>query len=231
MRTRGRWMTLLALGLLAGRAPGEETNALPTLKDKVSYGIGVDVAGNLKRLGIEVNMDALTRGIKDQLAGQKLLLSDEALKAAMTEMQGDIARKQAQAAKAAGAENMKKGEAFLAENKTKEGVVVLPSGLQYKILKAGQGKKPALTDTVECHYKGTLIDGTEVDSSYRRGQPATFPVNGVIRGWQEALPLMSVGSKWQLFIPSDLAYGPRGAGADIGPDATLIFEIDLLGVK
>ena len=110
-------------------------------------------------------------------------------------------------------------------------MVVLPSGLQYKVLKAGDGKKPAATDTVECHYKGTLINGTEFDSSYKRGQPATFPVNGVIRGWQEALPLMTVGSKWQLFIPSDLAYGPRGAGGDIGPNETLIFEVELLGIK
>ena len=128
----------------------------------------------------------------------------------------------------AGAANKKEGEAFLAANKGKEGVVTLPSGLQYKILKEGTGPKPTASDTVVCNYRGTLINGTEFDSSYKRGQPATFPVGGVIKGWTEALQLMPVGSKWQLFIPSDLAYGERGAGADIGPESTLIFEVELL---
>ena len=127
--------------------------------------------------------------------------------------------------------NQKEGVAFMDENKTKEGVVTLSSGLQYKILKASSGKKPVETDTVECHYRGTLINGTEFDSSYRRGEPAAFPVSGVIPGWTEALKLMPVGSKWQLFIPPQLAYGAQGAGRDIGPDATLIFEVELLAIK
>ena len=140
-------------------------------------------------------------------------------------------QKQVQATKRAEEENKKKGDAFFAENKTKQDVVTLASGLQYKILKAGDGKTPAENDTVVCHYRGTLIDGAEFDSSYKRNQPATFPVKGVIKGWIEALQLMSVGSKWQLFIPPELAYGAHGAGRDIGPNATLIFEVELLAIK
>jgi len=127
--------------------------------------------------------------------------------------------------------NQKEGEVFLAENKKKKGVITLPSGLQYQVIKEGTGKIPKATDTVTTHYRGTLIDGTEFDSSYKRGEPASFPVNGVIKGWTEALQLMKVGSKWQLFIPSNLAYGPQGAGQAIGPNATLIFEIELLSIK
>jgi FKBP-type peptidyl-prolyl cis-trans isomerase FklB len=136
-----------------------------------------------------------------------------------------------QATAAAGEENKKAGEAFLAQNKGKQGVVTLPSGLQYKILKAGNGKKPTENDTVECNYRGTLINGTEFDSSYRRGQPATFGVGQVIPGWREALQLMPVGSKWELYVPPDLAYGERGAGRDIGPNSTLVFEVELLGIQ
>jgi FKBP-type peptidyl-prolyl cis-trans isomerase FklB len=131
----------------------------------------------------------------------------------------------------AGDANKKEGEAFLADNKSKEGVVALPSGLQYKVLKEGNGPKPTATDSVVCNYRGTLINGTEFDSSTKHGGPATFPVNGVIKGWTEALQLMPVGSKWQLFVPSDLAYAERGAGADIGPNATLIFEVELVSIQ
>jgi FKBP-type peptidyl-prolyl cis-trans isomerase FklB len=131
----------------------------------------------------------------------------------------------------AGDANKKEGDAFLAANKTKEGVVTLPSGLQYKILQEGTGPKPTASDTVVCNYRGTLLNGTEFDSSYKRGQPATFAVGQVIHGWTEALQLMTVGSKWQLFIPPDLAYGPRGAGNDIGPNATLVFEVELVSIQ
>ncbi|MGB2603730.1 MAG: FKBP-type peptidyl-prolyl cis-trans isomerase, partial [Candidatus Sulfotelmatobacter sp.] len=169
--------------------------------------------------------------VKDALAGGKTLLTDDEAQAALTEMQNDMRKKQQEKQQVAGAANKKEGEAFLAGNKGKEGVVALPSGLQYKIIKSGTGPKPAATDSVFCNYRGTLIDGKEFDSSYKRGQPATFPVNGVIKGWTEALQLMPVGSKWQLFIPADLAYGDRGAGPDIGPDATLIFEVELVSIQ
>jgi FKBP-type peptidyl-prolyl cis-trans isomerase FklB len=147
------------------------------------------------------------------------------------QLQEETRKKQAEKAQQMGAANKTEGETFLAANKNKEGVITLPSGLQYKILQAGTGPKPAATDSVVCNYRGTLINGTEFDSSYKRGQPATFPVNGVIKGWTEALQLMPVGSKWQLFVPAQLAYGDRGAGADIGPNATLIFEVELLSIQ
>jgi FKBP-type peptidyl-prolyl cis-trans isomerase FklB len=146
-------------------------------------------------------------------------------------MQKEMHDKQQAKMQEEGAANKKEGDAFLAANKSKEGVVTLPSGLQYKILKAGTGPKPTANDTVECNYRGTLINGKEFDSSYKRGQPADFPVGGVIKGWTEALQLMPVGSKWQLFVPADLAYGDRGAGADIGPGETLIFEVELMSIQ
>jgi FKBP-type peptidyl-prolyl cis-trans isomerase FklB len=148
----------------------------------------------------------------------------------MTAFQKEMMAKREQAGKEAGAKNKVEGEAFLAENGKKEGVVTLPDGLQYKILKEGDGAKPKATDTVTVHYRGTLISGTEFDSSYKRKEPVSFPVNGVIAGWTEALQLMKVGSKWQLFIPSTLAYGERGAGPDLGPNATLIFEVELISI-
>ena len=197
----------------------------------MSYGIGADLGRNLKRLGIEIDADALIKGFNDALSGAKPLMSDEEIGQTLNALQQNIQRKAAQAAAAAGEENKKAGEAFLAQNKGKQGVVTLPSGLQYKILKAGDGKKPTENDTVECNYRGTLINGTEFDSSYRRGQPATFGVGQVIPGWREALQLMPVGSKWELYVPSDLAYGERGAGRDIGPNATLVFEVELLAIK
>ena len=166
---------------------------------------------------VPVDPAILARGLKDGLTGGKTLLTDEEAQAAITAVQNEMRKKQQEKMQEAAAANKKEGDAFLAANKGKEGVVTLPSGLQYKILKEGTGPKPTASDTVVCNYRGTLINGTEFDSSYKRGQPATFPVSGVIKGWTEALQLMPVGSKWQLFIPSDLAYGDRGAGAGIGP--------------
>jgi FKBP-type peptidyl-prolyl cis-trans isomerase FklB len=172
----------------------------------------------------------LARGLRDGLAGGKTLLTDEEAQAALSEVQNDLRKKQQEKMQEAGAANKKEGEAFLAANKAKEGVVALPSGLQYKILKEGTGPKPTASDTVVCNYQGTLIDGKEFDSSYKRGQPATFPVSGVIKGWTEALQLMPVGSKWQLVIPADLAYGDRGPSPEIGPGSTLVFEVELLSI-
>jgi FKBP-type peptidyl-prolyl cis-trans isomerase len=191
----------------------------------------MNIGANLHRQDVPVDPTILSRGLKDALAGGKTALTEDQAKTVLTEVQSDMRKKQQEKMQAAGVENKKEGDAFLAANKTKAGVTTLPSGLQYKILQQGTGPKPAASDTVVCNYRGTLTKGTEFDSSYKRGQPATFAVNGVIKGWTEALQLMPVGSKWQLFLPADLAYGDRGAGADIGPGATLIFEVELLSIQ
>ena len=204
--------------------------ALKTQKDKFSYSLGMKMGENLHKQSVPVDPAILARGLRDGLAGGKTLLTDEEAQAAINEVQNDVRKKQQEKMQEAGAANKKDGEAFLAVNKGKEGVVTLPSGLQYKILKEGTGPKPAATDTVVCNYRGTLVNGTEFDSSYKRGQPASFPVTGVIKGWTEALQLMPVGSKWQLFIPSDLAYGEPGRSG-IEPNSTLIFEVELLSIE
>ena len=222
---------LVVVGLMAIQADAAQAPLLKTQKEKVSYSIGIDVAKSLKQQSIEVDVEALVKGLRDVLAGGKLLMTEDEVQATMSAFQADLRQKKAQGAQMVSTENKKEGAAFLASNKTKQGVVTLPSGLQYKILKVGDGKKPIGSDTVECHYRGTLINGTEFDSSYRRGQSASFAVAGVISGWTEALKLMPVGSKWQLFIPPQLAYGAQGAGRDIGSDATLIFEVELLAIK
>jgi FKBP-type peptidyl-prolyl cis-trans isomerase len=205
--------------------------ALKTSKDKFSYALGMRMGANLKKQEVPVDPAILSRGLKDALAGGKTLMTDQEAQTALSDVQNDLRKKQQEKMQAEGAENKKVGDAFLAANKSKEGVVTTPSGLQYKILKEGTGPKPTATDSVVCNYKGTLINGTEFDSSYKRGQPATFPVNGVIKGWTEALQLMPVGSKWQLFIPAELAYGERGPGGQIGPNSTLIFEVELLSIQ
>jgi FKBP-type peptidyl-prolyl cis-trans isomerase FklB len=232
-----------------GAKPGQATRpkapaplVLKTPKDKASYAIGMNVgtglAANLRQQSVEVDQAILLRGLKDALAGGKMLMTEEEERTVLTQLTTEVrARMQEQqekmklAAEASKAANKKEGEAFLAANKAQEGVVTLPSGLQYKILTEGTGPKPTASDTVVCNYRGTLIAGKEFDSSYKRGQPATFQVNGVIKGWTEALQLMPVGSKWQLFIPSDLAYGDGGRGPDIGPGATLVFEVELLSIQ
>ncbi len=200
-------------------------------KEKVSYSIGLDIGSTLKRQLIDVNEATLDRGIKDGLTGAKPLLTDEQTKEVMAAFQKDMMAKQAAAKKEAGAKNSAEGKKFLDENKGKDGVKTTADGLQYKVEKEGTGPMPKAADTVKVNYRGTTIDGKEFDSSYKRGEPATFPVNRVIKGWTEALQLMKVGSKYKLFIPADLAYGERGAGADIGPDSTLIFDVELLGIE
>jgi FKBP-type peptidyl-prolyl cis-trans isomerase FklB len=204
---------------------------LKTQKDKVSYALGMNLGTNLHKETVEVDPAIVLRGLKDALAAGKMLLTEDEARAVLTQLQTEVRGKQQEKMKVAGEMNKKESVEFLAANKAKDGVVTLPSGLQYKILTAGTGPKPTASDTVVCNYRGTLISGTEFDSSYKRGQPASFPVNGVIKGWTEALQLMPVGSKWQLFVPSDLGYGDRGAGADIGPGATLIFEVELLSIQ
>jgi FKBP-type peptidyl-prolyl cis-trans isomerase len=204
---------------------------LKTPKEKASYAMGMNFGAGLRKQSIDIDPAILARGLRDAFSNGKTLLTEDEARAILTQLQSDLRKKQQDMAQQAGDANKKEGMAFLAANKSKDGIVALPSGLQYKVLQAGAGPKPAATDTVVCNYRGTLLDNAEFDSSYKRGQPATFPVNGVIKGWTEALQLMPVGSKWQLFIPAELAYGERGAGAQIGPNATLIFEVELLSIQ
>ncbi|MBZ5544454.1 MAG: FKBP-type peptidyl-prolyl cis-trans isomerase [Acidobacteriia bacterium] len=234
-----RWMMVLGMVLLTGVAPAQDTPALKTEKDKVSYALGVDLGHQLKKLSIDVDPAVFGQGLTDALSGSKALLTEAEVSAAIARLPADVKLRSAQAMTGTSnqallaqmaEENKKAGEAFLAENKTKEGVVTLPSGLQYKILKAGDGKKPTLDDTVVCHYRATLLNGTEFFNSYKRNQPMTVAVNGVIKGWTEALQLMPVGSKWQLVVPPNLAYGELGSGP-IGPNSTLIYEVELISIK
>lgn len=222
---------MLGVVLLAGQANAEEKALLQTQKEKQSYSIGADIGKRLKSQSIDVDTNAFTQGMKDAFSEGKMLMTEEEIKETLSVLQKELMGKQAEKNKLLGEKNKKEGEAFLAENKKKEGVITLPSGLQYKVIKEGTGKQPSADATVETNYRGTLIDGTEFDSSYKRGQTATFPVKGVIAGWTEALQLMKEGSKWQLFVPANLAYGERGAGNVIGPNATLIFEVELISVK
>lgn len=228
-----KFVSIVVIGMviLAGQVYGADESALKSEKDKLSYTFGANFGKSLKQQEIEINTDIFIKGMKEGLSGDKLLLSDQEMKDTMTVFQKEMAAKQAEKRKALGEKNKKEGEAFLAANKTKEGIKTLPSGLQYKVITEGTGKTPKATDTVITNYRGTLIDGKEFDSSYQRKAPATFKVNGVIKGWTEALQLMKEGSKWQLYVPSDLAYGERGAGPNIGPNAVLIFEIELVSVK
>jgi FKBP-type peptidyl-prolyl cis-trans isomerase FklB len=220
-------MTLIGTrGLAAENAP-----VLKDQKDQVSYAIGVNIGtgikGQFQQQGLDLKSDLVAAGFKDALSGAKQLLSEQQIRDVMMTFQREMVAKQAEA----GEKNKKEGDAFLAENKKKPGIKTLPSGVQYQVLKEANGPKPKATDTVKANYKGTLINGTEFDSSDKHGEPATFNLSGVIPGWTEALQLMPVGSKWRLFIPGELAYGERGAGSVIGPNATLIFDVELLGVE
>jgi FKBP-type peptidyl-prolyl cis-trans isomerase FklB len=214
-------------------APAKDADGfeLKTDRDKASYAIGMNIGQNLRRQSEMIDAAIVERGMKDALTGGKTLLTEDEAKASLMALQTSLRKKQEEQVQQMAETNKKEGDAFLAENKTKAGVVTLPSGLQYKILTEGTGPKPTATDSVVCDYKGTLLDGTEFDSSAKHGGPATFPVNGVIKGWTEALQLMPVGSKWQLFVPADLAYGQRGAGGGIAPNSTLIFEVELVSIK
>jgi FKBP-type peptidyl-prolyl cis-trans isomerase len=203
----------------AGVVFAQSNPELKTQKDKLSYAIGVDMGNSLKRNAVEVDTDIMVRGMKDILTGAKPLMAEQEVRETIMLAQKDMQAKR-----------VEKNKAYLIDNKKKKGVRVLPSGLQYRVISQGKGKTPKVTDTVTVHYKGTLVDGTEFDSSYKRGQPATFPVNGVIKGWTEALQLMKEGSTWELVIPADLAYGEQGRPS-IPPNSTLIFEVELISVK
>ena len=224
-------MAMCGVVALSGASFAADAPELKSEKEKISYSIGMDIGGNLKRGSVEVDPDLLARGLKDSYVGGKTLLTEDQARQAIADFQKTLMAKQAETMKKLSEKNKADGEKFLAENAKKEGVKVLSSGLQYKEITPGTGKSPKAADNVTTHYKGTLIDGTEFDSSYKRGEPATFPVSGVISGWTEALQLMKEGAKWQLFVPSRLAYGERGAGQVIGPNATLVFEVELISVK
>lgn len=216
-------VTLVATAAFGADAPYKET------KDKIGYGIGLSMGKDFKERGVEVGTDALLQGLKDGLSNAQPKLTEAEIQEAFTSVQKELAQKQMAEAAAKGAKNKKAGEDFLAANKKKAGVITTKSGLQYKVITEGKGATPTATSKVKAHYRGTLIDGTEFDSSYKRGEPVEFEVAGVIKGWTEALQLMKVGSKWQLFIPSELAYGEEGGGP-IGPNSTLIFDVELLAV-
>ena len=242
-----RYITILTTAILAAQVVAQEpqeTQKLTSQKDKLSYTIGQNTGKFLNKNNIEINQDLLIKGILDGLSGNQSLLSEQELKETLLVFQKEMMAKQTEARKkmaearekmaaAQGKlaeENLKKGEAFLAENAKKEGVITLPSGLQYKVITPGTGKTPKVTDEVTTHYRGTLIDGTEFDNSYERGEPTKFQVSGFVAGWQEALQLMKEGAKWQLFIPAKLAYKDKARGSKIGPNATLIFELELISV-
>ncbi|OLD62867.1 MAG: hypothetical protein AUI33_13310 [Ignavibacteria bacterium 13_1_40CM_2_61_4] len=209
----------------------QEKVVVKTQKDSVSYCIGMDIAKNFKRQSIDIDPGILAQAIKDVLAGGKTLVTDDQAQEVLAAYQSRMMASQEERSKVLGEKNKKEGDAFLAENKNKPGVKTTASGLQYKVITAGTGPKPKEDQTVSVNYRGTLIDGTEFDSSYKRGTPSSHPVKGWIKGWTEALLLMPVGSKWQLVVPPDLGYGSQGAGQAIGPNATLIFEVELLSVK
>jgi FKBP-type peptidyl-prolyl cis-trans isomerase FklB len=206
---------------------------LDTDKDKQSYAIGLNIGKSIKKDGVEVNSEVLAKGVRDAMAGTKPLMTDEEVSTVLKALQAEVVKHQQEVFEAAKEKNKQEGDAFLATNKNKSDVVTLPSGLQYKVIQNGDGPKPAATDTVICNYRGTLINGTEFDSSTKTGKPATFAVNRVIKGWTEALQLMPVGSKWELYIPPTLAYGERGTpnGGPIGPNETLIFDVELVSIQ
>jgi FKBP-type peptidyl-prolyl cis-trans isomerase FklB len=215
--------------LVAGQAFGADDALLKSQKDRVSYVIGVSSGNNLRQQSVDIDPDVMMRGLKDGLSGGPTLLTEPEMRAVMTAFQQEMAIKEMGRREAAAERNKKEGDAFLAENKTREGVKTLPSGLQYKVLKEGTGKSPKATDTVVVHYRGTLLSGMDFDSSYLRNEPANIQVDSVIKGWKEALPLMKEGAKWQLVIPPELAYGENGAGP-IGPNSVLLFEVELISV-
>lgn len=216
--------------VLTSQVRAAEDTVLKTDKDRLSYGIGVSVAKNFKKQGTDVDLDILVKGLKSALAGEKLLVSEKDLRKIMNNYQAEIRKNSLLSKRLALEDNKKKGEAFLAENKSKPGVIVLQNGVQYKVLKEGKGKKPIESDMVKVNYRGTLLDGTEFDAT-EAGQPADLKLSALIVGWKETLKLMPTGSKWQIVIPSQLAYGERGVGSDIEPNETLVFEVELLEIK
>jgi FKBP-type peptidyl-prolyl cis-trans isomerase FklB len=225
-----RLIAAVGMMLLASQVYAQKA-VLKSQKEKMSYVIGLGIGNNFRQQGTEIDLDALTKGVRDALAGAKPILAEQEINETMAAYKNEMAAKQKELFDRVGEKNKKEGEAFLAENKKKPGVKTLPSGLQYKIIQSSKGKKPTLNDMVTAHYRGTLINGKEFDNSHSRGQPATLPVSSAISGWKEALQMMEVGSKWEIVVPSQLAYGERGSGSKIEPNSTLVFEIELLSIQ
>ena len=225
------FIAILIFNLIACQSSTQDKVQLQSQKDSVSYSIGLNIGNNFKSQMIDITPEIVMQGIKDVVDSNKTLLTEEQAQKVWMNYQQQLMVKHEEKMKALGEKNKIESETFLIENAKNEGVITLPSGLQYKVIQMGTGKKPKETDKVKVHYQGKLINGTEFDNSYKRGEPAVFTVNGVIKGWIEALQLMPIGSKWQLFIPPALAYGERGAGASIPPSATLIFEVELISIE
>ncbi len=211
--------------------PAAAPDALKDPQAQVSYAIGLNIGAGLKRDAITVDPALVARGVRDATSGAQPLLTEEQMRAVLVRLQADVQAKREEKAAHAAETNKTEGAAFLKANAAKAGITTLPNGLQYEVLTAGTGPKPKAEDVVLCNYRGTLLDGTEFDSSYKRGAPDSFPVGGVIKGWTEALQRMPVGSKWRIYVPADLGYGEKGAGADIGPNAVLIFDIELISIQ
>jgi FKBP-type peptidyl-prolyl cis-trans isomerase FklB len=226
-----KYLTPLAALALVAPALADHPNVLKDQRDKASYSIGVNIGSGIKANALDLNTDALMTGVQDGISGAKPQLTDQEREETLMAFEQEMMKKETARLKELAEKNKKEGTEFLAANKAKEGVKTLPSGLQYKVLAEGNGAQPKPTDQIMVNYRGTLLDGTEFDNSYKRGEPATLQLKGVIKAWSEALPLMKTGAKWQLFVPADLAYGEKGAGRAIGPNSTLIFEVELLSIK
>ncbi len=224
-------LTIIGLTLFINVCWANDELVLKDDKDRISYSVGYQIGGDLTRQGLEINPEVVMRGIQDALTGTGSAMTPSEMRTTLVDLKKKVMADQKKKMEASAEKNLAEGKAFLAENAKKDGVKTLPSGLQYKVIEAGSGKMPEAGDSVTVHYRGSLIDGSEFDSSYTRGEPATFKSDRVIAGWTEALQLMKEGAKWQLFIPSELAYGQRGAGAKIGPNSTLIFDVELISVQ
>jgi len=228
---RKAFLAVPLLGLAYGNCLAADPVELKTENDKINYSVGYRLGSDFTRQGVEMNSAIVQQGIDDATGGGEALMTEEEMRTVMMNMATRLKAEQMEKMKQQGAENSKTGEAFLAENAGKEGVKTTDSGLQYKVITSGEGKTPQKSDKVTVHYRGTLIDGTEFDSSYSRNKPATFGVGQVIPGWTEALLMMKEGDKWEIVLPSKLAYGERGAGAKIPPNSTLVFEVELISVN
>ena len=228
---RQKWIPALGFAFLTITVMAQDASEFKTQKEKFSYAMGMQMGADFRKQVLDLDLATFTKGLVESFHGYKTALTEDEMRAVLADAQEEYRKKQAELREEQAQATLKEGEKFLAENKNKEGVVTLPSGLQYKILKPGDGEKPEIDEKVVCNYRGMLLDGTEFDSSTRHSGPVTFPLRGVIKGWKEALLMMPTGSKWQLFVPPYLAYGQEGFGQTVPPNATLVFELELVSVE